>query len=148
MFIVNVEGAINKDGKWLMIRRSMKEEHAGGELSLVGGKVEREGHCTDILEKTLMREIFEEVGIQVTILGYVNSSSFVTDLGEHVVDIVFLCEYESGKPFAKSPDEVDEVMWLTTEQVMNHEGLPDYLVENITLADSKLRSSKVNRSFC
>ncbi len=43
MFIVNVEGAINKDGKWLMIRRSMKEEHAGGELSLVGGKVEREG---------------------------------------------------------------------------------------------------------
>ncbi|MGM7682563.1 NUDIX hydrolase [Cytobacillus sp. Hm23] len=143
MFIVNVEGAINKDGKWLMIRRSMKEEHAGGELSLVGGKVEREGNCTDILEKTLLREIFEEVGVQVTILGYVNSSSFVTDLGEHVVDIVFLCEHESGKPFTKSPDEVDEVMWLTTEQIMNQEGLPDYLVENITLADSKLRLSKV-----
>lgn len=40
MFIVNVEGAIYKNEKWLLIRRSKKEEHAGGLLSLVGGKVE------------------------------------------------------------------------------------------------------------
>ena len=37
LFIVNVEGAIYKDEKWLLIRRSEKEEHAGGALSLVGG---------------------------------------------------------------------------------------------------------------
>lgn len=40
MFILNVEGAIYKNEKWLLIRRSKKEEHAGGLLSLVGGKVE------------------------------------------------------------------------------------------------------------
>jgi 8-oxo-dGTP diphosphatase len=28
MFIVNVEGAIHKDEKWLLIQRSTKEEHA------------------------------------------------------------------------------------------------------------------------
>ncbi|KWX72124.1 hypothetical protein AMQ84_25905 [Paenibacillus riograndensis] len=39
MFIVNVEGAICRDDKWLVITRSTKEEHAGGTLSLVGGKV-------------------------------------------------------------------------------------------------------------
>ena len=38
MFIVNVEGAICKDEKWLVITRSSKEEHAGGTLSLVGEK--------------------------------------------------------------------------------------------------------------
>lgn len=38
MFIVNVEGAIRKDGKWIIIERSYKEEHAAGSLSLVGGK--------------------------------------------------------------------------------------------------------------
>ena len=42
MFIVNVEGAIYKNDQWLLIRRSEKEEHAGGLLSLVGGKVEKD----------------------------------------------------------------------------------------------------------
>jgi 8-oxo-dGTP diphosphatase len=32
MFVVNVEGAIHRNGKWLLIRRSEKEEHAGGML--------------------------------------------------------------------------------------------------------------------
>lgn len=39
----------------------------------------------------------------------VHSTSFVTDTGENVVDIVFLCEYESGEAFSKSPDEVEKV---------------------------------------
>jgi 8-oxo-dGTP diphosphatase len=93
MFIVNVEGAIFKNDKWLIIKRSEKEEHTGGLLSLVGGKVEIEGHSTDILERTIKREILEEVGITVKEnLKYVHSTSFVTDSGENVIDIVFSCE--------------------------------------------------------
>ncbi|KAB2334529.1 hypothetical protein F7731_15090 [Cytobacillus depressus] len=61
MFIVNVEGAIWKNDKWLIIERHMQEEHAGGLLSLVGGKVDKEGNSADILERTMKREIFEEV---------------------------------------------------------------------------------------
>ncbi|WP_026907274.1 NUDIX hydrolase [Paucisalibacillus globulus] len=139
MFIVNVEGAIHREGKWLLIRRSEKEEHAGGSLSLVGGKCEIEGNSTDILERTLHREILEEVGIEVTILGYVNSSSFVSDSGMNVVDIVFLCQHKSGEPYAKSTEEVDEVIWKTTEEIISHVDLPDYLIENVKLADGLLR---------
>ena len=62
MFVVNVEGAIRRNEKWLLIRRSEKEEHAGGGLSLVGGKCEIEGDSSDILERTLKREVFEEEG--------------------------------------------------------------------------------------
>ena len=64
MFIVNVEGAIRKDDRWIIIERSMTEEHAGGGLSLVGGKVEAE-NTPNILEKTLKREIAEEIGITI-----------------------------------------------------------------------------------
>jgi 8-oxo-dGTP diphosphatase len=135
MFIVNVEGAIYKNEKWLLIKRSEKEEHAGGTLSLVGGKVDKEGNTTDILERALKREILEEVGVEVTNLRYVNSSSFVTDKGIHVVDIVFLCEHQSGEAFAKSPDEVDDVVWLTTSQILEDRTLPPYLKENIRLAN-------------
>jgi 8-oxo-dGTP diphosphatase len=136
MFVVNVEGAIFKEDNWLIIKRSEKEEHAGGLLSLVGGKVEMEGNSTDILERTVKREILEEVGIEVKEnLYYVHSTSFETDSREHVIDLVFLCEYETGEPFAKSPDEVDSVKWLTTSEIMNHPNAPIYLKESIKRAD-------------
>ncbi|WP_047983207.1 NUDIX hydrolase [Ornithinibacillus californiensis] len=138
MFIVNVEGAIYKEGKWLLIRRSEKEEHAGGSLSLVGGKCEIEGVSSDILERTLHREIYEEVGIKVTRVSYVNSSSFVTDLGDHVIDIVFLCHHQSGVPYPKSVNEVDEVLWFTTNEIASHTKLPVFLKKNIKLAAALL----------
>ncbi|WP_042149967.1 NUDIX hydrolase [Paucisalibacillus sp. EB02] len=139
MFVVNVEGAIYRDGKWLLIQRSEKEEHAGGGLSLVGGKCELEGNSTDILERTLHREIFEEVGIEVTIIRYVNSSSFISDTGLNVIDIVFLCQHTSGEPYAKSTEEVDDVIWMTTSEILAHADLPDYLKENVILADKLVR---------
>ncbi|MFD2446886.1 NUDIX hydrolase [Bacillus sp. CGMCC 1.16607] len=136
MFIVNVEGAIRKNDKWLIIERSKKEEHAGGMLSLVGGKVDIEGNTSDILERTVKREIFEEVGVKVKDkLHYVHSTTFVTDAGENVVDIVFLCEHDSGEAFPKSPDEVEEVLWLTTEEILSHPTAPIFLKESIKLAE-------------
>jgi NADH pyrophosphatase NudC (nudix superfamily) len=135
MFIVNVEGAIFRDEKWLLIRRSEKEEHAGGTLSLVGGKVDKVGNSIDILERTLKREIFEEVGVEVTNLRYVNSSSFVTDKGIDVIDIVFLCEHQSGEAYAKSPDEVADVIWMYTGQILEDITLPSYLKESIRQAN-------------
>lgn len=138
MFAVNVEGAIHRNGKWLLIRRSEKEEHAGGSLSLVGGQCDIEGFSSDILERTLEREIFEEVGCEVYGLKYVNSSSFVTDSGVNVIDIVFICRHRTGEPFAKSADEVDEILWMTTEEILAHKELPDYLKVNVGLADKML----------
>jgi 8-oxo-dGTP diphosphatase len=46
-------------------------------------------------------------------LKYVRSTSFISDNGNNVVDIVFLCEYDSGEAFAKSLDEVEAVMWMS-----------------------------------
>lgn len=137
MFIVNVEGAIFKNDRWLIIERSKKEEHAGGLLSLVGGKVEQGGDTSDILERTVIREICEEVNVKVKEdLKYIYSTSFVTDSSEHVVDIVFLCEYESGKAIPKSSDEVESVNWMTAQQVYEHPNAPDYLKESIRRAEN------------
>jgi NADH pyrophosphatase NudC (nudix superfamily) len=141
MFVVNVEGAIHYNGKWLLILRSKKEEHAGGILSLVGGKCELEGFSSDILERTLKREIFEEVGCEVTGLKYVNSSSFVTDSGMNVIDIVFLCHHKSGEPYPKSSEEVDDIIWLTTSEILANTELPGYLKDNIKQAEKILQEN-------
>ncbi|MEC1303656.1 NUDIX hydrolase [Lysinibacillus capsici] len=141
MFVVNVEGAIRRNEKWLLIRRSEKEEHAGGGLSLVGGKCEIEGDSSDILERTLKREVFEEVGSEITGIKYVNSSSFVTESGINVIDIVFLCHHKSGEPYAKSTEEVDDVIWMTISEVLAHTELPLFLKENIKLAEKILQDN-------
>lgn len=138
MFFVNVEGAIRKNDKWLIIERSKKEKHAGGLFSLVGGTVEIEGNSSDILERTLKREIFEEVGVKVNKLQYVHNTSFSTEGCEHVINIVFLCSYESGDACVKSPDEVEDVMWLTAEEIYNHSKSPIYLKESIRNVESIL----------
>lgn len=140
MFIVNVEGAVFREGKWLIIERSSQEEHAGGTLSLVGGKVDQEGHTTDILERTVKREIYEEVGVEVAErLEYVHSTSFVTDDGCHVVDVVFLCEYVSGDAHAKSPHEVEAVYWLTLEEILAHPKAPAWTKESMKRATEALK---------
>jgi len=136
MFFINVEGAVYRGDKWLMIERSHKEEHAGGMLSLVGGTVDPEGASSDILERTLRRELMEEVGISVhDNMTYVRNTSFVLPDGREVVDIVFLCEWQNGEPYPKSVDEVEAVHWMTTEEIINHPQTESYLHDNIREAD-------------
>lgn len=145
MFFINVEGAVFRDDKWLLIRRSTKEAHAGGELSLVGGTVDHEGDSLDILERTLHRELLEEVGIEVNeFMQYVRNTSFVLPDGREVVDIVFLCEWEKGEPYAKSPDEVESIHWMTTEEIISHDDIQYYLRDSILAADAlRTRSIRV-----
>lgn len=137
MYVLNVEGAVYRDGKWLVIGRSSKEEHAGGLLSLVGGTVENEGFSKDLLERTLKRELFEEVGIMIKDqVQYVRNTSFVLPDGREVLDLVFYCEIDSGEPFAKSPDEVEAVYWMTTEEIFAHPNAPIWLKESIEEAEN------------
>ncbi|WP_409293928.1 NUDIX hydrolase [Peribacillus sp. SCS-26] len=139
MFIVNVEGAINKDGKWLIIERGAEEDHAAGTLSLVGGKVEDAGTSYEILEETVKREIHEEVGIQIKDeLKYVYSSSFAADDGSMVINTVFLCEYYSGEAFRKSPQEVGAIYWMSTKDVLENGNAPGWTKESIRRAGAML----------
>ena len=136
MFIVNTEAAIFSEGRYLLCRRSEKEEHAPGGLGLVGGKVEMEGASSAILERTIAREVEEEVGLVIE--GhprYVHSTSFITDQGEPVVNVIFLCEEFSGEPYAVSADEVAAVYWMTPEEVYDHPEATDYLIDYIRRAE-------------
>jgi 8-oxo-dGTP diphosphatase len=143
MFIINVEGAIFKEGKWLIIERSINEDHAGGELSLVGGTAENEGFSSDLLERTVKREIHEEVGIIIKDqMQFVRNTTFKLSDGREVLDVVFLCEIESGEPFVKSPDEVEKVLWMTSEEIHAHSKSPVWLKESIQAADA-MRSKSV-----
>ncbi|WP_267919278.1 NUDIX domain-containing protein [Paenibacillus sonchi] len=84
------------------------------------------------MERTVKRELYEEVGIEIKdTVTFAYSSSFVTDDGRNVINMVFLCEYDSGTAHSKSPDEVEAVYWMTYEEIMNHPQAPPWTKESI-----------------
>lgn len=142
-YIVNVEAAILKDGQYLIITRSEKESHAPGILSLPGGKVECEQHANNILEQTIHREIKEETGIEVEdVMEYLESTGFMADDGEPVINIVFLCRYKRGVPTAMNADEVADIRWMTASEIFQHEKTPLWLRQSIQCIEKKLSSGE------
>ncbi len=137
-YIVNVEGAVVRDGRYLMIVRSEQVAHAPGILALPGGKVEGVGNSEDVLEATLRREITEEVGVEIHgELEYVESKSFVADDGDIVVDVVFLCRYKSGAATVVAPAEIAEVRWMTAAEVAEHPRAPAWTRRSVALAEAR-----------
>lgn len=139
-FIVNIEGAIWHEGRYLTIIRGAEESHAAGTLSFVGGKVETDvPHENAIFENTLRREIREEVGLEIEQPTYVESRMFTTGDSEPVINIVFLCRYQSGTVTIADPGEVAGFAWLTPAEIRAHPHTPpwvqDYLnpVEQVRL---------------
>ena len=116
-YVVNVDGAVVRDGKYLLIERADDEEHASGTLAFPGGKVEHALGSKDPIEETATRELYEEVGVEVGDVEYVLSSTFEADDGTQCINIVTLCTYESGEPFPRAPDEVAGVHWLTADEI-------------------------------
>src|SRR6185295_18508979 len=110
-FVVNVEVYLHRDGRWLLIRRGAREDHAPGLLGGVGGKADPGDVGPGVLEQIARREVAEEVAVDLTgvELAYVSSASFVTDDGDAVINVVFTGAMPAGiQPVAASADEVAE----------------------------------------
>lgn len=138
-YAVNVEGAIYRDGRYLLIRRSEAEDHAAGEWSIVGGTVEGMPDGDDALFATLRREVREEVGVRIEDPRYVTSGTFVDDGDTPVVNVVCLCAHGSGKPSVRDPEEVAEVAWVPAAELFDRE-LPPYVESHLREVDALRRS--------
>ena len=130
-YIVNVEAAIIRDGKYLLIVRGAGESHAAGLLSFVGGKMEETQNVNDALEATLHREVMEEIGISITNIRYAYNTHFLADDGDKVLDVVFLCDYESGEPRIADYEEVAEILYLSAKEILEHPKSPIWLKQGV-----------------
>jgi 8-oxo-dGTP diphosphatase len=130
LFIVNVEVAVRRqDGRYLMIVRGAAEDHAAGVLAFPGGKVDA-GIGADVLEATAIREVREEVGLEVSDPVYVESHTF--EVGStHVVDIVLLVHYRGGEPAIADPDEVAGVRWLSIDEMRANADTPEWVLPTL-----------------
>jgi len=137
-YIVNVEAFVFHEGCYLMIKRSELEDHAPGLISPPGGKVEQANNTFDILEQTVKREVKEETNIDISdSITYVQSNSFVTDDGRPVVDIVFLCKYQSGEPKVLDASEVESIQWMRVQDILDHPKTPFWTQKHLKLVERK-----------
>ena len=114
LHVVFVEGWIKKDNKYLLAKRSSKDDQSAGKWAVPAGKVDMELE-SNIIENSLKREVMEEVGIKVSNPKYFASRSFIRSSGHHVVGMSFLLNYESGE--ARPLEGQDEIRWVTIEEM-------------------------------
>jgi 8-oxo-dGTP pyrophosphatase MutT (NUDIX family) len=140
-YVVNVEGALVQDERYLLIVRGAGESHAPGMLSLPGGKVEQAGAAVGVLEATLRRELREEVGVEIEDApAYVDSTAFVADGGEAVINIVFLCRHRAGEAHPAASEEVAQVMWMTAAEALADPRTPPWTRRSVELAERRRRA--------
>lgn len=136
-YVCNVEGAVSNESKYLIGTRSQEEGHAPGALGLIGGTVEPT-EADDILQATVRREIREETSVEVADeMAYVESHRFHTDDGTAVVNVVFLCRYESGTAVAAEPEEITSVQWLSAEEITTHPDVPPWTRRSVEAAERR-----------
>jgi len=139
-YIVTVEAAIFRDGRYVLVERGPEEDYLPGVLTLPGGKAEEPIGTQDILEKTLHREVLEEVGLYIhPEVEYLESKSFMMD-DDPVCDVVFLCRYKSGSAAAKDSGEVAAIAWLTPDEIIAHPSIPSWVRRSIGLAERKRKA--------
>ncbi|WP_256297776.1 NUDIX domain-containing protein [Haloarchaeobius salinus] len=139
-YVVNVEAAIYRDGDYLLVERAADEDHASGQLALVGGKVEGTAHETGTFESTIHREVREEVDVGVTDLTYVQSNAFVADTGAECLNVVFLARHDEDEPVVAAPEEVAAVHWLAPGAVESHPDCPEWTAAFVSLAEERRQS--------
>lgn len=149
-FVVNVEAAVHRDGEYLLVERAAGEEHAAGELALVGGTVEcrstnarsqtREDTVEpdesgeDVLAATVRREIREETGVEVGEAAYVTSARFESDRGTPCVNVVLLGRHRAGDGEVREREEVAAVHWRRPADV---DDAPPYTREYVAAAERR-----------
>ena len=138
-YIVNVEAAIRRNDKWLLIKRSDLESTAPGRIAFCGGKVEGSQIENNILEETLIREVKEEVGIEVENIQYAQSNFFISDSNHPVINITFTCDFKSGSPRIDDFEEVEGIVWLTKEEILGNNVILKHTKQVVLQIDPNLQ---------
>jgi 8-oxo-dGTP diphosphatase len=104
-----VSAAIFRDDKILLVRRARSP--ARGFYSLPGGRVE----FGESLHQALHREVDEETGLKIAILGLAGWREVLpgTGGGGHYMIMSFAARWTSGEPVLN--DELDDFRWLAPD---------------------------------
>lgn len=127
--VVAVKGLIIVNGgRVLIVKRADNDEVGAGTWECVGGKIE----FGEELEAALIREIKEEVGLNVTVEKLLFATTFKTDPTRQVVILTYLCRSEVAD--VRLSMEHLEFLWANKDQLkqlLNQGILEDFEKNNV-----------------
>ena len=142
---VAITAIVVKEGKYLITRRSPNKKRFPGMWTVPGGKMETndylqlpkdtEHYWYNVLERTLRREVKEEVGIDIDHIEYVTSLATVHADGSPSLVISCMADYTGGAITLK-PDESDQYMWVSLEEAKNYQ-LIDGIYDELVMVENK-----------
>ena len=112
-FIVAVAFVIERGGTVLMLRRGPLKDHAPGEWETGSGRAE----YGETPEDAVWREVREETGLQVEIVGPVDTFHFYRGAArEETVGITFWCRHVGGE--VVTSEEHDRAEWMAFDKAI------------------------------
>ena len=99
------------DGERLLLVQEGKE-HCRGQWSLPGGRVEPGEPLVD----AVMREVFEETGYRVRVVGMTRVLRYISQLGFHCVRFNFVAERIGGEPVVDGR-EILMMEWRSFDEI-------------------------------
>lgn len=149
-FEVVITAIIQREGKYLITRRSMSKKRFPGMWTVPGGHLEpadfmsypkdTEHYWYNVLEKALAREIEEEVGFKIENVRYITSLATEHKDGAASIVISCLADYVSGEVLLQE-DETDKAEWVTVEEAKNYE-LIDGILDELVMAEALRKGEK------
>lgn len=138
LHFVAVTAIIEKDGKFLITKRSPAEKAFPNKWTVPGGKFVRTEYETlpstastypqwyNVVEFVVRKEVREEAGIEIKRLQYLTDLVFVRPDGYPVVTLSFVAHWQSGE--VKLNHEMTEFAWVTAEEARSYDmidGIPE-----------------------
>lgn len=111
--MVSVVAAIIIDGDKVLLAKRKAEKRLGGLWEFPGGKMEP----GETPEETIVREIKEELDIDVTVESYFSENVHQYDFGT-IKLIAYVCRYAAGKFSFK---DHSEVRWVNIDDLYDYE---------------------------
>lgn len=149
-FEVVITAIIQKEGKYLITRRSASKKRFPGMWTVPGGHLEpsdfmsypkdTEHYWYNVLEKALAREIKEEVGLTIENVRYVTSLATEHKDGAASVVISCLADYVSGEVRLQE-EETDTYEWVSLADAKGYE-LIDGIYDELAMAEALRKGEK------
>ena len=148
LFRIAPQGVVyRKDGKMLVMKRSLKEEVAPGSLAYIGGKVERQeikDYKTEtiynIFEETFIRECLEEAHVKVKreSIKIIGDHLFERQDGIQMIIVSLIAEFDEQLEGELDRDEVEAIYWLDLPEI-DRNNMPEAVYRTYEKADKIIK---------
>ena len=147
---VAITAVIVKDSKYLITKRSAQKRRFANMWTVPGGKLETsdyldlpkdtEHYWYNVLERTLRREVKEEVGLDIENIAYVTSLATVHEDKNPSLVISCVADYVGGE-VTLDESESSEYAWVSLQEAQEYD-LIDGIYDELVMTEDQLKGVK------